>query len=115
MGKVYVGYGHHYQRYPVPGYVVVLEEDPSGSLAHLGRLADRVRHSPGEFDWSDTGSSRPDLARSLLWDALGREPEPELYQQFEREHVANWPMHPGECWRITEKEVQDWLIAREGH
>lgn len=45
----------------------------------------------------------------------GREPEPRLYQQFEREHVANWPMQPSKCWRITEKEVQDWLITKEPH
>jgi hypothetical protein len=25
MGKAYVGYGHHYQRYPVPGYVDVYD------------------------------------------------------------------------------------------
>jgi hypothetical protein len=113
MGKVYVGYGYQYQRYPVPGYVDIYEEDLSRSLTYVGRLTDRVRHMPGEFDWGNAGSRRTDLARSLLWSVLGREPEQHLYEQFEQEQVANWPMQPGECWRITEREVQDWLLARE--
>ncbi len=114
MGKVYVGYGYQYRRYPVPGYVDVYEEDVSGSLTYVGRLIDRIRHTPGEFDWGNTGSRRADLAQSLLWSVLDREPEPRLYQQFEQEQVAKWAMQPGECWRVTEQEIRDWLSAKEG-
>jgi hypothetical protein len=58
--------------------------------------------------------SGEDLARSLLWDAIYREPEPELYQTFRRE-VCDRLAERG--WMLNQKTVQTWVqdvLARRG-
>ena len=42
-------------------------------------LKHRVYHSPTGFEWGFEGSGPADLARSILWDHLGKEPSPALY------------------------------------
>lgn len=70
-------------------------------------LRHRVRHSPDGFQWGYGGSGPADLARSILWDHLGNEPSPSLYQDFKWDVIAALPI--GENFTITSKQVQDWL------
>lgn len=101
--KIYIGIGHDDQE---PGPARIYVSQPEGEPEPLEH---RVRHSPDGFNWGYGGSGPADTARSILWDVLGREPAPELYQSFKRAYVSNWPMRPGECWRISEGEIANWL------
>lgn len=80
---------------------VIVEEE--GAL--VGPLPHRERHSPGGFEWGYGGSGPADLARSLLWDVLGCEPDPEEYQAFKWDVVAKLP-HEG--WILTERYIRAW-------
>ena len=71
-------------------------------------LRHRVRHSPTGFEWGFEGSGPADLARSILWDHLGKEPSPALYQEFKRAFVACW----GDEWQISSLEIQEWIDTR---
>ncbi|GAH88193.1 unnamed protein product, partial [marine sediment metagenome] len=51
-------------------------------------LKHRVYHSPAGFEWGYGGSGPADLARSILWDYLGKEPPRVLYQNFKDTFVA---------------------------
>lgn len=68
-------------------------------------LKHRVYHSPAGFEWGYGGSGPADLARSILWDYLGKEPPRVLYQNFKDTFVATW----GNEWRITSQEIQEWI------
>jgi len=71
-------------------------------------LKHRVYHSPTGLEWGYGGSGPADLARSILWDHLGKEPSPALYQEFKRAFVATW----GDEWQISSLEIQDWIDTR---
>ena len=71
-------------------------------------LKHHVYHSPTGFNWSYGGSGPADLARSILWDHLGKEPSPAWYQEFKRAFVATW----GDEWQISSLEIQDWIDTR---
>ena len=68
-------------------------------------LKHRVYHSPTGFEWGYLGSGPADLARSILWDHLGKEPSPALYQEFKWVFVAYWE----DEWQISSLEIQDWM------
>jgi hypothetical protein len=58
-------------------------------------LEHRVKHSPDGFEWGYGGSGPSDLARSMLWDYLGKEPSKTMYQAFkaaaiERIRSSEW-------------------------
>jgi len=72
-------------------------------------LEHRVFHSPDGFNWGYGGSGPADLARSILWDYLGRKPEAFLYQEFKRDFVSKW----GNEWFITNKEIKQWIESKE--
>ena len=72
-------------------------------------LKHRVRHSPTGFEWGFEGSGPADLARSILWDHLGEEPSPALYQEFKRAFVAFWV----DEWQISSLEIQEWMNTRD--
>jgi hypothetical protein len=102
--KTYIGIGTDgRQAGPVRVYVQLNDEE-------FQPLLHRVRHSPDGFQWGYGGSGPADLARSILWDWLGYEPEPALYQAFKRDYVARWSMHTGESWRIASDEIMLWLL-----
>lgn len=101
--KIYIGIGHDDQE---AGPARIYVSRPGEELEPLQH---RERHSPDGFNWGYGGSGPADTARSILWDVIGREPEPELYQRFKREYVSSWPMQPGECWRISDREIQTWI------
>lgn len=67
--------------------IVIVDEELevySYSLKH------HVHHSPTGFEWGYRGSGPADLARSILWDYLGKEPLKVLYQSFKDTFVATW-------------------------
>lgn len=68
-------------------------------------LRHHVYHSPTGFNFGYRGSGPADLARSILWDYLGKEPARVLYQNFKDTFVATW----GNKWQITSREIQDWI------
>lgn len=71
-------------------------------------LHHHVRHSPTGFGWGYAGSGPADLARSLLWDALGAEPHPSLYQRYKREVVGWWDEDTE--WDTDRDTIRDWVL-----
>lgn len=69
-------------------------------------LAHHVHHSPDGFEWGYGGSGAAELARCILWDHLGVEPPPSLYQHFKYSVVARLD-HDG--WEITSRQLRAWL------
>lgn len=74
-------------------------------------LVHRVLHSPTGFSWGYCGSGPADLARSLLWDFMEKEPPASLYQEFKRTVIAK--LH-GSTWRIHDKDVANFLFRNQG-
>ena len=72
-------------------------------------LKHQVYHSPTGFEFGYGGSGPADLARSILWDHLGKEPSSALYQEFKWAFVACW----GDGWQISSLEIQDWIDTRD--
>lgn len=111
--KVYFGIGQPRDTGgPVPVYVADITPTAGlvyGSVNHIRGLEHHVLHSPDGFQWGYQGSGPADLARSLLWDVAGVEPPAWLYQEFKREFVAQWPMHEGLCWLLSEAYLLSWL------
>lgn len=100
---------------PKEGYVsevevIVLEQSGDEKFLPIGLLKHRVRHSPTGFSWGYPGSGPADLARSILWDFIGAEPTPGLYQDFKFQFVSVW----GDEWEIRGCQIQDWLDRKRG-
>ena len=74
MPKTYVAMREHYRDGDRVVAFVIDEEDRLTPLVH------RVLHSPDGFEIGYAGSGPADLARSICWDLLGREPHPIAYQ-----------------------------------
>ncbi len=72
-------------------------------------LLHRERHSPDGFNWGYGGSGAADLARSIIWDHIGKEPTPSMYQDFKWAEVCKW----GDMWKITTGEVNH-ILAEKG-
>jgi len=68
-------------------------------------LKHRVRHSPTGFEFGYGGSGPADLALSILWNFLGKEPSRILYMDFKTRFVARWK----DKWEITSEEIQSWI------
>lgn len=78
------------------GMVVTVDGQP---------LKHRVRHSPTGFEWGYLGSGPSDLALSILWDFLGKEPTRIDYMYFKEQFVARWK----NSWQITGEEIRNFL------
>ncbi|MDQ6694365.1 MAG: hypothetical protein M3014_08070 [Chloroflexota bacterium] len=76
-------------------------------------LNNKVRGIASSFQWDGGGPGSSDLARALLWEATGNEPEFRIYRLFKSEVVAAWPLRAGECWRIGQDEIRSWLAGVE--
>lgn len=95
--------------------VVIIEADGTErGLPHV------LRHSPDGFEWGYGGSGPADLALSIL-DAVGIEGAKVHYQAFKWAFIAQMPRTPnnkqrwlgdGECWRLPQREVLEWLRER---
>jgi len=94
--KTYVG-----KRYEESNVVVVVAEGEKPV-----RLSHHVQHSPDGFNWGYGGSGPAELARCLLWDLLGEEPEVAIYQGFKREIIA---AQTKDAFCLTSTEISCWL------
>lgn len=103
MSKVYVGRARGTVG---AGEVLVKQGDEVKPLTH------RVHHSPDGFSWGYHGSGPAELARCLLWDHLGEQPEPAMYQALKDEVIAKFLQ--GSFWTLTENEVRSWVEDWEG-
>ena len=83
-------------------FFVQPEGEPPYKLKH------RVHHSPDGMAYGYGGSGPADLARSILWDHLGSEPPPSVYQEFKRAFVARWEQ--GKPWSITGEQIDEWIV-----
>ena len=88
----------------LPDVQVTVEGD---GFRHL--LRHRIYHSPTGMEWGYLGSGPADLARSILWDCLGRARALNLYMRFKNEFVARW----GQEWEISCQEIQEWADKTE--
>ncbi len=104
MSRDFIGTGHIN---PTTYDVHVEHDGERYSLMH------RVRGSFVDFQWDSGGPGTTDLARALLWEVTGIEPEWRIYRLFKNEVVAAWPRAVGECWRISEREIRQWLDGVE--
>jgi hypothetical protein len=86
----------------------VITVERNGSKTHL---VHRVLHSPTGFQWGYSGSGPADTARSILWDYMGREPNPALYQAFKFDVVAKFPQSGN--WTLSGDKVKVWLDEHE--
>lgn len=100
-------------------FVGTCYKEPAGCDVHVEQdgkrysLTHMVRGSSEEFRWDGGGPGSTELARALLWEATGVEPEWRIYRLFKNEVVATWPLRAGECWRISDEEIREWLAGVE--
>jgi hypothetical protein len=104
MSRDFVGTGYSE---PVSYDVHVEHDGKRYSLMH------RVQGSYVDFQWDGGGPGSTDLARALLWEVTGIDPEWRTYCLFKNEMVATWPARVGECWRISEEDIRQWLAGVE--
>ena len=71
-------------------------------------LTHHIYHSPDGFNWGYGGSGPADLARSILWDHLGKEPSRSLYMDFKDQFISGWK----DEWEITSEEILNWINKR---
>jgi hypothetical protein len=104
MSRVFVGRG-----YSEPTrYKVYTEQD--GMRSDMTR---QVGGSSVDYQWDGAGPNSAELARALLWLVQGVEPDWRLSRLFASEIISAWPRHAGECWRISEDEINAWLAQVE--
>lgn len=84
-----------------PGTVFVLHNGTEYKLPH------HVKHSPDGFSWGYGGSGPSELAKDMLWDFLGYEPEPALYQTFKMIFIATLDQRAG--FTIYGEKIRHWL------
>ena len=88
--------------------VTVHEQFEGRKFLPIGDLKHRIYHSPSGFNWGYAGSGPADLARSILWDHLGKEPPHVLYMAFKEQFVAGWK----DEWEINSREIQSWIKGK---
>lgn len=104
---VYLGFCGFTHRHGFEVLFEVLREENGIRLP----LEHKKHHSEDGFAWGYSGSGPADLARSILWDALGLEPPPWLYQVFKDEVVARWPGVAGSSWTLPRESVLKWAAG----
>ena len=78
----------------------------------LDKRLDIVNHSPTGFAWGYEGSGPAQLSFALLAELIGpsqTKADPALYHQLKHDMISRLDKDKG--WRITEKEIRDWLFA----
>jgi hypothetical protein len=102
MSRIFVGVG----RGPAGGSDVYVEQN--GERQRLTRSVRRVHEG---YSWDQAGPHSTELARTMLWLVSGGEPPWALYRGFTSDVVAHLPVPvcEGECWRLSEAEIQAWL------
>jgi hypothetical protein len=102
MSRVFIGIGH-----PNKGGGDVYVEQ-NGNRQRLTRRVQRIHQG---YTWDQAGPRSTELARAMLWLVTGAEPPWALYRGFTADVVAHLPvpMCEGECWRLSEEEINVWL------
>ncbi len=102
MSRIFVGVG----RGPAGGSDVYVEQN--GERQRLMRSVRRVHEG---YSWDQAGPRSAELARAMLWLVGGGDPPWALYRGFTSDVVAHLPVpiREGECWRLSEAEIQAWL------
>jgi hypothetical protein len=102
MSRVFVGVG----RGSAGGGDVFVEQNGERQL-----LTRTVRRAHEGYSWDQAGPRSTELARAMLWLVSGGEPPWALYRGFTSDVVAQLPVPvcQGECWRLSETEIQAWL------
>jgi len=108
--KIYKGIRLNPEQGTASDVEVTVEEKSLSLIISSKPLTHHICHSPTGFNWGYGGSGPADLARSILWDYLGEEPTPELYQEFKNTFVTGWK----ERWQITSTEIKIWIIGKYG-
>jgi len=88
----------------IPGKCFVFKDD--GQMLKL-RL-DVANHSPSGPEWGFEGSGPAQLALAILMDYFGEEKRRfvvEVYQEFKRDIVANFPK---DQWELTAHDIEAW-------
>jgi len=95
--------------------VVKYEQEWQSNHYHIDRVIEtkplehKVYHSPTGFNWGYGGSGPADLARSILFDYLGCEPIPKIYQKFKMDFIAKYEKN----WVIEGETIADWLLINK--
>lgn len=84
---------------------------PTGEISLLAPRLDLRNHSLTGFECSYRGSGPAQLALAILADCLGDEEAARLYQDYKDAVIAYLPSD--DDWIISEKQIRDWLAARE--
>ena len=96
---------YHGKRHNESEVSVWIEEDgTTRALEH------HVRHSPSGFNWGYAGSGPSELARCLIMDAFGADPQPAVYMKFKDEVIA--PLEDDE-WSMTELDIRQAVVRLE--
>ena len=77
-----------YQGNPGTGARKITVEEEDGAVRMLEH---HVLHSPDGHGWGYMGSGPSELAKDILWDYLGTEPRPAMYQDFKAMVIAEIP------------------------
>src|SRR5690242_17207589 len=94
-------------------------EEPESFAVHVEQggtrqaLTHRMHGDYVDYRWDGGGPGSTDLAQALLWVVTGVEPAWRTYRLFKSEVVATWPRCVGECWRISDEEIREWLAGVE--
>lgn len=97
MNRVYLG-----KRTP-DGPTVLIEK--SGEITPLLHVK---KHSES-LEWGYGGSAPADLARSILFDAVGEELANRHYQDFKFDVVAEFQ---ADGWELSKRQVLDWFYKK---
>lgn len=95
MRKIYEGVAATRKVY------VHLESEPKRELEH------HLHHSPDGFSWGYLGSGCAELARCILWDHLGSQPQAALYQKFKEDYIARFRID--QDWLLGSDAIRVWL------
>ena len=82
---------------------VISSDESTSDLIHR-------KHHSDDLEWGYLGSGPSDLARSIMWEVLGTQPHPTLYQDFKFKFIA---MMPYEGFTLQESEIRAWLDERK--
>lgn len=96
----------HWESPDVPG--LILQSSSCEHAADARPLVHHPHHSPTGHGWGYGGSGPAELAKDMLWDLLGAEPKPSLYQAFKTDVIAKLDQNAG--FTLPESKIRDWLI-----
>jgi hypothetical protein len=91
-----------------PKAVVCFVDDDGKGVRHLVHRPRSLPTDPAEFEFGYGGAGPANLARSIMWDHLGREPHPACYQDFKWTYIAP---APPEGFSIISEQIDRWLVT----